>query len=703
MALIKKIRQRTGLAIGVIAVGLIFFLVGGDILSPNSTLLGGNSNKVGEIAGESISYEEYVRKIEEVKSAFQQNTGRTPSEAEMYSLREQAWQALIVERVFKNQYEELGLTVSDKELVDMVQGQNIVAELRQQLVNPATGEFDRTQLITFLQSLDDAGPEQRAFWAQQEKLFADARLRIKYDNLLATSDYATKAEGKLQHKMANTIADVDHVFIPFYAIPDSEVEVTDADLKAYISKHQDKFKVSNAADLEYVVFAMQPSGEDSAAVISEITKLTEELRATETDSVFAMRNSEGANPFKTYLPGEKLPESLTTNVDEIETGETYGPFITSRSTYVTYKVTSKFDGTPRMRASHILFGTNGLDDAAKAEVKANAEGVLKDIQEGLNFATAASQYGQDGTAQRGGDLGWFAKEDFVAEFADVSFAVKSTGLIGKLVETEYGYHIISVTELPKTESYKIAAIELELGPSDVTRNEAYRNADSFAAKSSNSKEFKANAEAEGYRIIQANGVDAFARNLNNQPNAREVVRWAFNDASEGNVSQVFELDNSYIVANLKAKYEEGQANLEQARTQATIQVRNEKKAAKIAEKIKGLATLEEIKAAFPDAASLDNSPDLNMGSSVLPGVGFAPKAIGAIFGLKNSGEMTKPIHEDVGIIVAKLNSITPATDVADYNSYQNQITQNNSQRTAYMIMMALEDLADVKDYRYKFF
>ncbi|MCH7397903.1 SurA N-terminal domain-containing protein [Belliella sp. DSM 107340] len=703
MALIKKIRQRTGLAIGVIAVGLIFFLVGGDILSPNSTLLGGNSNKVGEIAGESISYEEYVRKIEEVKRAFQQNTGRTPSEGEMYSLREQAWQALIVEKVFKNQYEELGLTVSDEELVDMVQGQNIVAELRQQLVNPQTGEFDRTQLITFLQSLEDAGPEQRAFWAQQEKLFADARLRIKYDNLLATSDYATKAEGKLQHKMANSIADVDHVFIPFYSIPDTDVEVTDSDLKSYISKHQEKFKVSNAADIEYVVFEMQPSGEDSAAVISEITKLTGELRATETDSVFAMRNSEGDNPFRTYLPGENLPESLTTNVDNIEVGQTYGPFITSRSTYVSYKVSSKFDGTPRMRASHILFGTNGLEDDAKAEVRLNAEAVLKDIQEGLNFATAASQYGQDGTAQRGGDLGWFAKEDFVAEFAEVSFATKSTGLISNLVETEYGYHIINVTELPKTETYKIAAIELELGPSDVTRNDAFRKADSFAANTGNSNEFKANAEAEGYRIVQANGVDAFARNLNNQANAREVIRWAFNDASEGSVSQVFELDNSYVVANLKAKYEEGNATLEQARAQATVQVRNEKKGAKIVEKIKGLTTLDEIKNAFPDAASLGNSPDLNLSSSVLPGVGFAPKAIGAIFGLQNAGEMTKPIHEDVGVIVAKLNSITPASEIADYNSYQNQITQNNSQRTAYMIMMALEDLADVKDFRYKFF
>jgi peptidyl-prolyl cis-trans isomerase D len=703
MALIKKIRQRTGLAIGVIAVGLIFFLVGGDLLGPNSTLLGSSANNVGEIAGEDVSYEEYIRKIEEIKISFQQNTGRTPSENEMSTLREQAWQALIVDKVFAEQYEALGLTISDAELVDMVQGKNIIAELRQQLTNPQTGEFDRSQLISFLQSLETAGPEQLAFWEQQEKLFAKGRLRVKYDNLLSTSEYANSKEGRLEHRMANSIADVDHLFIPFYAISDSSVKVSDSELKAYISKYPQKFQVKNAADLEYVSFNLTPSAEDSAAVISEMKRLTQELRNSDGDSAFVVRNSDGQNPFALVAPGEDLPNTLTSNVDDIQVGETYGPFLTNRSSYITHKVTSKFDGTPRMRASHILFSAQDLSADAKAEVKLNAENVLKEIKGGLDFATAAAQYGQDGTAQRGGDLGWFAKADFVDAFADVSFAAKSTGLINNLVETEFGFHIISITELPKATSYKIATIELELGPSDVTRNDVFRKADSFASTSGNTAEFTANAEKDGFRIIQANNVDAFARTLNNLQNAREVVRWAFNDASEGSVSTVFELDNAYVVANLKKKYNEGTATLEQVRQQVLVQVRNDKKAEIIKGKLEGKSTLEEMQTVFPNEASLDKSPDLRMNASVLPGVGYAPKAIGAAFGLKNPGAISKPIHEDVGIIVIKLNNLTAPSDIASYNSYQSQLTLNASQRTAYMIMMALEDLADVKDYRYKFF
>ncbi|MGY6559105.1 MAG: peptidylprolyl isomerase [Nitritalea sp.] len=702
MALIKKIRQKTGLAIGVIAVGLIFFLVGGDILSPNSTLLGGTSNKVGEIAGESVTYEEYVAAIEEAKFVFQQNTGRSPSDAEMFSIREQAWQALIVERVFQKQYDALGMMVSDAELVDMVQGKNIIPELRQSLTNPETGEFDRSQLIAFLQSLDGAGPEQRAMWAQQEQTFAKARLRLKYDNLLATSEFANSKEGRMEHIASNSVADVDLVFIPFYALEDASVEVSDAEIKRYYDANKEKFRVDKAADVEYVRFDMRPSAEDSAAVRDEILRLTEELKGTTQDSVFVLRNSDMRRPFLTVLPGDNLPETLRLNVDEIEAGETYGPFLSSRSTFVSYKITDKFDGTPRMRARHILFGTQGLADSEKEVVKERARGILTEIKEGLEFAAAAAQYGEDGTSQRGGDLGWFAKEDFVDEFANAVFAARSTGLLNDVVETEYGFHIISVTELPKVETHKIAVLERELGPSDATRNEAFRKADLFAATASDKKSFEATVEQEDYRRLQANGLAPFSRNLNNLQNAREVIRWAFNDASEGKVSPVFELDDTYVVALLVSRTDEGYASLNSVRNEILAQLRNEKKGEKIKEQLAGLETLDAMKEKFDAFASRENVADLRLSSNVLPGVGFAPKAIGALFGMEE-GKISSPIMEENGVIVARVNSRVDATDIADYTNYQRQLAASSSQRTAYMIMMALEELADVKDFRYKFF
>ncbi len=702
MALIKEIRQRTGLAIGVIAGGLILFLLGGDLLSPNSSLLGNNNPVVGEIAGEDVTYQEYVDKVEEFRIAYQQRTGRAPSEVEMFSVREQAWQSMIVDKVFKEEYEKLGLTISPEELVDMVQGKNIVPELRQQLVNPQTGQFDKTQLISFLQSLETADPAQQAFWAQQEQLFADSRLRIKYDNLLGTSEYATSAEGKMEYKAANTIAETSILFVPYYAVPDSAVSVSEAEMQTYLRENKEKFQTGNTANIEYVNFSILPSAADSAEVIEEITQLTEELRNSEQDSVFVNRNSDIRPAFYTFRPGDEFPQDFTRNTDEFVEGVTYGPFVTANSTYISFKVTKKYEGTPRMRASHILFSTEGMDDVAKAGIKSQAEEVLQDLKEGGDFAAAARTYGQDGTAQQGGDLGWFAKEEFVEEFANATYARRSTGLLPNLVETEYGFHIIEVTELPQSEYTSIAVLQKELIASDATRNEAFRNADAFAAESGNRNEFSENAIDQNYRVLQANNVDAGARNLNNLQNAREIIRWAFAEASEGEVSPVFELDNAYIVASLVSKKEEGDAQLADVRDQVEGQVRNDKKAALIKEALAGKSTLEEMKAVYGDDASLNEIPDLKLSSSVIPGIGFAPKAVGAIFGL-SEGQLTQPIQEDIGVLVGKLNALTPAAEIADYTAYQSQLAQSGAQRVSYQVMMALEELADVKDYRYKFF
>src|SRR5690606_20297701 len=145
--------------------------------------------------------------------------------------------------------------------------------------------------VAFLQSLETADPQQQQFWAQQEKLFADSRLRIKYDNLLGLSEYASSAEGKLQHKMANTIADVEHIHIPYYSVSDSSVSVSENELKSCMKKNMERFKVSANRDIEYVTFSLYPSAEDSAAVKSEINSLTAELQNTEEDSVFVLRSS----------------------------------------------------------------------------------------------------------------------------------------------------------------------------------------------------------------------------------------------------------------------------------------------------------------------------------------------------------------------------------------------------------------------------
>lgn len=96
------------------------------------------------------------------------------------------------------------------------------------------------------------------------------------------------------------------------------------------------------------------------------------------------------------------------------------------------------------------------DVKARAEIKTKAEVVLKQIKDGSDFAVMAKQYGEDGTAANGGELGWFSRGTMVPQFETAAFALKKGELSQQLVETQYGYHIIQVEDR-KTEKIKDAS------------------------------------------------------------------------------------------------------------------------------------------------------------------------------------------------------------------------------------------------------
>lgn len=104
-----------------------------------------------------------------------------------------------------------------------------------------------------------------------------------------------------------------------------------------------------------------------------------------------------------------------------------------------------------VRASHILFQVE--DEATRKDVKKLAEEVLAKIKGGADFAELAKQYGSDGTKELGGDLGWFGKGVMVPAFETAVFALKNDQLSDKLVETEFGYHIIKKTGERKAKDF----------------------------------------------------------------------------------------------------------------------------------------------------------------------------------------------------------------------------------------------------------
>lgn len=125
-----------------------------------------------------------------------------------------------------------------------------------------------------------------------------------------------------------------------------------------------------------------------------------------------------------------------------------GPIVTERKVSEAFatdeSVETKYKAN-QVKGSHILFVSNS--DSDSEATKANAEAVLQRIKDGEDFATLAKEFGADGTAEVGGDLGWIDRGMTVPSFEDVLFSLHAGQLHDSVVETEFGFHIVRADEI----------------------------------------------------------------------------------------------------------------------------------------------------------------------------------------------------------------------------------------------------------------
>jgi peptidyl-prolyl cis-trans isomerase D len=703
MALINKIREKSGWAVGAIAIGLLCFMVLGDLLGPNSRLLGNNRVIVGEVAGEEITYQEFERVLEEVKQAYISQSGRQPTDNELYALREQAWNQIIFRVAFQQEFDRLGLVVTDDELDDMVRGNNIHPAIRQSFTNPQTGEFDRAMVVSYLGNLQNMPPEQRVMWYNFEANLRPDRLRNKYYNLFTQSNFITSAEAARYHEAQNSTASMRYLYVPFAALGDSGIAVTDAQLRTYLQNNKHRYQVEAGRSVEYVTIPSAPSTEDTAAYREDINSLIEQLKRTENDSLFVRAHSDA--PYSgNYLTVGELPENLQASLP-LQQGTVYGPFAEG-GMFVAHKITDVRAGDVRsVRASHILIRTEGETPEAKSAALNQAREIIAKIRAGGSFEALAREFGTDGTASVGGDLGWFTEGRMVPAFERAVFGAPGPGLLPAPVETEFGFHVIQVTAPASSQTFQVATLSRSITPSDATRDEAFRRADLLASTSRNIETFRANAEQDAELVrSEARMIGTNDRNVNNLSNARELIRWAYAEKTNvGDVSPVFEIDDQFVVAVLTAKREKGTANLEDVREEVAAAVRNEVKGNRIVERLSGLqGTLDEMATAYGAEATVRTADGVTLNSVNVPGLGLEPEVVGKVFGLQ-AGNRSAPFVGQSGVFVVEQTQLTPAPAPENLVEVKSQLAGMRTGRVEGSIYEAIREKADIKDNRHRFF
>ena len=705
MALITKIREKSGIAAAAIAISLILFLVGSDIFQGKSSLFGTNSQEVGEIAGEKIMIADFQKKVEEATANYTAQTGKGPGEQEQQMIRDQVWNQLVLDIAYKKEFDALGIKVSDEELVDMVQGNNIHPSVRQQFTNPQTGQFDKTFVIQFLKNLKTMPAQQQQAWANFEKSLSQDRIRTKYESILRLSNFVTSNEAQKEYQTQTAKFNARFVHVPFYSITDSTIKVEESQLEEYLAKHKEQYKGYNSRSIQYVTFPVIPTKQDTVEFYNQIKKLAKDLAVAPNDSAFAMLNSDVRTPY--LVSYSEIPEAVKSQLGTFQVGGIYGPF-KSGLTYSIYKYGGiKKDTLFTVRASHILIAPASKTDSAKAQAKKRAEGILAQIKGGASFETLAQMNGMDGTAQTGGDLGYFKNNgSMVKAFEKAVFGFNGTGLMPQIVETDFGYHIVKVTDAKTNTSYRLAAINKNIAPSQGTLDRVYAQADNFSNANGTVGAFEAALKKDKSLIMmRAEKIAENATSINTLANAREIVRWAFDDnTSVGDGShKVFEQENQYIVAYLTGKSDKDNVKVDDYREEIAGIVRNQIKGEKIKTKLSGLnGTLEQIAQKYGAGAIVENVVDMTLANGVLNSAGPDATALGRIAGLK-TGKRSKVFVGDNGVYIAEKTGAFAAPSLADYSTYKNQIQMMESQRTSFYINEAIKDNAKIVDRRNKFY
>ncbi len=350
----------------------------------------------------------------------------------------------------------------------------------------------------------------------------------------------------------------------------------------------------------------------------------------------------------------------------------------------------QYSSPDEIRASHILLRTEGKDPAA---VRAQAEDILKEARADADFAELARKYSEDqASAAQGGDLDFFGRGTMVPEFDTAAFALQE-GEISDVVATDFGVHIIKLTERRPGTSRSIDEVRPELMERlsmERARDQANTLADRFAAEATTPQALASVAAATGQALVES---ELFGRNgpIAGIGPAPEVNAAVF-ELSEGQVTGVIPTFRGFLVATMTGRQDPYLPALDEVREQVRAALLTEKaramaheRAAALAPRLKTAADFEAIAKA---GGHMAETTELLTRDAALPSLGPAPAVLSAAFSM-DVDAVSDPLETESGVAIVKVlekDEVTPDELAEGLGAFREQLLQERRDRffSAYM-------------------
>ncbi|MEP7257109.1 MAG: peptidylprolyl isomerase [Flavitalea sp.] len=711
MSIIQNIRDKAAwIIIGAIAVALIAFIV--QDAFQNRNMFGGSSTTIGVVDGKKIDAVGFEEKYKRAEEQYRQQ-GYPLNDMMRGNIRESLWNEYVDDAIMGQKYENLGLSVSDKELSDILYGANPPQDLKQQFTDPNTGIYDPNAAYQQIQALKKQKntPMYQSFFGQYLPALAKNRQKEKYLSLLSNSVYVPKWMAEKAIADNTQKASLSYVLVPYTSIGDSAAKVTDPSIIEFVNNHKEEYKQESARSMEYAMFDAGPTKEDSAVIFGQVSSLKNEFSATQDIQAFLVRNGSETPYVDAYEPKAKIQSSKADTLTKLSEGEVIGPYFEGGS-YLLARMLNKRTLPDSVKVRHILIktGEQGKPVLPDSVAKARIDSVVNAIRNGANFDSMVVKFSDDqGSKEKGGvyEFALGQMPSISKEFGETIFyGYKGDKKTVKVENAQYsGYHYIEVLDQKNFEpAYKIAYLSKAILPSDETVNKANGLASQFAAESRNKAQFDENSRKRNYNKIIAADIKPLDGVIPGLGSSREIVKWLF-EAKPGEVAErPYQVEDKFIVPVLTQVFEEGTMSAQKARPLVESILRNEVKAKQISAKIGAATTLEAV--AQATGQQVVKADSVLFGSSFIPNVGQEFKVIGASFYKEYQAKISEPLVGNVGVFVIKVDNIS-AIPNADIDVPQQQNILKQGQQRAFgnpgTVLEILKKTVKIKDERYKFF
>ncbi len=665
MATLQKIRNHGALLIAIVGLAMLAFILG-DFLNSGSSFFNRSRENVGVIEGEKIHYTEYEAAKEQLTEVYKIETGRSDFDEDMSAqIRNQVWNMMMMDYTLRAQAKKIGMDITKDELSELCIGKNPHQIIRgRRAFFDENGQFSRDIVVNLLQAINNEEDGENAnlkqaktYWLYWEKAVRISYMQEKYTSLLQHLLKANSLEAEYAYNGRQKGVSAEYVMQPYFTVADSLVNVKESDIKKLYAQHKSQYKQTPNRAIKYIAFNIEPSEEDFTAAKELLESLKEEFKTAEDVSLI-----------------------VNTNSDVMYDGRDFS----EETVPAQFKEFAFAKGAKAGDCTDILFENNTY---AMARIMQAGYSLPDSVE-----LKAIVEEGEDQ------ELGWFRASDLPKNIADPAFAGKrGTRFTVAQGMGEQTYEIMDISAA--TPKVKLAILAREVSASSKTYSKIYNEAKQFIVANKNAEAMESAAQAAGMTVVPQYNLTATTDKVGQLKASRPIVRWAF-EAKEGQVSDVFECGQQFIIAALTEVNDDEYRPLEAVRAELTYEATNNAKAAYISAQLKDIKSLED--AANIMGQQIQSTERVSLSDSRFGNAGMEPAVIGKTVAM-GENTLSAPIQGNMGVFVVKTGAANNAAEEEAYNADTEKAQlESRMAYLPYQAIQLIEDKADVIDNRANF-